>query len=118
MKKEIENLKQENLSLKMNNIDTTKYKSWSTDEVLFWILSLEKDRFKRYENILSVSLKDEEINGSNLNIVEESDIKGWGVKKIEDKKSLFKHIRSLVEQQQQNNIAPKNNEGAPTAYIG
>ena len=62
--KEMELLKEENKKLteeirelKLKNIDTSKYEEWNWQEILYWMLSLENGRFKKYENLLLPNLK-------------------------------------------------------------
>eukprot|EP01084_Bolivina_argentea_P200299 342523_1 len=74
------------------------YKLWSYEDIVLWILSLENGRFKKYEDILSETLKRECITGNLLGQVETSNIKDWGIKQFADKKCLFDHIKSLIEQ--------------------
>ena len=90
------NLEQELKEMKLKSIDINNWKNWNYQQIIIWIMSLDKGRFKKYENKLSSSLEEEEINGSHLLRVNEADVKGWGIKNFDDKKDLVKHIQDLV----------------------
>eukprot|EP01084_Bolivina_argentea_P059117 107901_1 len=114
------NLKNENKELKLKCIDETKYETWSSDEIVSWIISLENNRYSKYEQILRISIAEEELTGEHLIDVNENDIKGWGIKNFGDKKNLCRKIKELVNKNNKNlnNFQQKINEGnAPTAYI-
>ena len=110
LKSEIKRLK-----LKNSNIDTTNWRKWDHQQILCWILSLENGRYFKYENKLQIALKEESVNGNNLNQVNELDIKGWGITNFDDKKNLCFKIQQLIKKNFNNDM----NEGSnlPTAYI-
>ena len=112
LKQELSALKQQLSELKAQSIDPSKYKSWDHENILFWIMSLDDGKFKSYEQKLRQNLAEEEVEGNQLNEVNETDIKGWGITKFGDKKCLLRHIQSLVQQNQNAMI----NEGH-TAYV-
>eukprot|EP01084_Bolivina_argentea_P231453 390326_1 len=102
--------------LKKQNIDISKWKTWNTEEVLLWVLSLENDRYLKYENKLKSALIEESVTGEDLNDVDSNDIKRWGVVTFKDNKILIKKIKELINN---NNYKSNMNEGinAKTAYI-
>ena len=117
----INELKEENKKLKLNNLDVGKYEEWGVDEIIYWIISLDEKVFQQYEGTLRKFLSEEDVNGECLIDVEVSDIKRWGIKSFKHSKLLLKAIKSLVDKDKiQNNDNNMLNEGAnaPTAYIG
>ena len=117
----INELKEENKKLKLNNLDVGKYEEWGVDEIIYWIISLDEKVFQQYEGTLRKFLSEEDVNGECLIDVEVSDIKRWGIKSFKHSKLLLKAIKSLVDKGKiQNNDNNMLNEGsnAPTAYIG
>eukprot|EP01083_Nonionella_stella_P143149 444215_1 len=108
-------LRSEISKLKLNSMDTTNYVNWKHKDILMWIMSLDNNRLGQYHDHLLQSLKEEGIEGIHLNEVNETDIKGWGVKNFADKKFLLKKIKQLVNQNKNVNRNYVLNEGAPTA---
>ncbi len=78
LKFENEELKKEIKRLRMQSINVKDYKSWSNEQILMWIMSIENGRFSKYKDVLAHSLSEEDVNGGNLDKVNEIDIKGWG----------------------------------------
>ena len=120
----INDLSEENKKLKLDNLDVSKYKEWSRDELIYWIISIDKEVYGQYEQILKTSLTEEEVRGDCIDDIDVSDIKRWGIKNFKHSKNLMKQIKLLIERQQNvnQNVAKANpilNEGAnaPTAYI-
>ena len=81
---------------------------WSYEQILQWILHLDDGHFVGYKEVLEASLKEENIKGSNLYVVDKADIKGWGIKDFSDKQRLFASIQRLVHQ---------DKEAGATAYL-
>ena len=71
LKEENKKLRDENRELKLKHIDESKYKEWDYKQIIFWILSLDNGLFKQYENTLSTKLKEADLEGSDLNEVNE-----------------------------------------------
>eukprot|EP01084_Bolivina_argentea_P142621 250550_1 len=101
---------------KLQRIDETMYENWSHKEILAWIVSLDNGRFEKYEDELLRNLREEEIQGNDLNGVNEIDLKSWGVKNFKDKKLLLTKIKELTEQNNFN-VNNINEEGVATAII-
>ena len=109
-------LKNEIKELKLKNIDESKYLEWDYEEIVSWIISLDNGRYCKYEEKLKT-----ELNGTNLQRVDQNDIKSWGVKKFDDKKDLYLAIQDLVnksnKKQNVNNNNMNEGDNVPTAYI-
>eukprot|EP01084_Bolivina_argentea_P234248 394355_1 len=113
-KMKIEDLMQENKQLKIKSLDKCKYKEWNSDQILFWILSLENGKYLKYESVLSKALNEEVVTGEDLDAVDTSDIKGWGIVQFKDKKCLQQHIKTLISS---HNVGNEGGSVAPTAFI-
>ena len=101
----IHGLEEQVAALKLKAIDESKFMEWEWEEVLLWILSIEKGRYKKYESVLRQSLSEEEVKGEYLGNVDSADIKGWGIKSFLDKKDLCNHISDLVERNSNETVA-------------
>ena len=120
----VEELKEEVKALKMRCLDEDRYSEWDHDEIAEWIMGLDGGRFVKYEKVVRRTLKEEEVDGSTLGVVDGADLKRWGVTKFADFKYLQQQILKLVARNSPDHIA-KNatndsaaapSEGAPTAY--
>lgn len=101
----IQGLEEQVAALKLKAMDPSSYMEWEWEEILFWILSLENGRYKKYEAVLQQALSEEEVKGEYLGKVDASDVKGWGIKAFMDKKDLSKHIEDLVAQNKNQHVA-------------
>lgn len=106
----------ENKVLRLKALNTDNYREWKSDEIVFWIASLENGRFKKYEYKIRSVLNEENIDGSCLDELEASDIKTWGIVDFKDRKAMFRHIKSLIEKAKNIKQLHEGNN-APTAYI-
>ena len=100
---EFANLRKENTELRMRNINIQKYAQWNVKQIIFWILSLENQRFEKYTKQLRKEFISEGINGSDITEIDEFNLQKWGVQNFRDRKDLMKHIKTL------SNYAPNNN---------
>ena len=107
-KLELEELKIKYLELKKKvKLDINDFMNWSGDDVADWIISLDENRFSKYENKLREVLKEQNIDGSCLADIVKSDITEWGIKDFKDKTMIFKQISSNF---QNSNAKPNNND--------
>ena len=110
---ELEELKARYNELRKNRqLDLSAYEAWPQYDVLHWILSLEGNRFGKYEETLRQKFIEQGIDGECLKDTLKSDIAEWGIKHFKDKTSLYKHIQQLVSGHVQS-----ANEGNLTSYI-
>ena len=107
-------------------IDPSRFREWSGDEFIEWICSLDKGRFKQYENILSAAFKKQGINGQAIPHIQKNDWMSWGIQNFMDRTNIDQYVQKLIQQQNGNNNdnpfaapapAANDDEGAPTAYI-
>ena len=78
------------------------YESWTTDDIISWILSLNDGQFKKYQKILNKELSAQNVSGRHLVDVNELDIHTWGVTDFDDKKYLLKQIKLLITSHNKN----------------
>ena len=102
-------LKKQLQEMTLKVTDVNNYQSWDSQQIVFWIISLDDGRFMKYEQLLLSSLKEEEINGSQLSQVNEADVKGWGINNFADKKKLVQHVKLLVNKNNHHNMDSDNN---------
>merc|ERR1719461_1595659 len=70
------NEKYRNLLDEMNGNDHLKnsFEDWKCEDVMLWILSLEEGKYKKYENELSVAIKNENVDGECLSSLDKNDL--------------------------------------------
>ena len=90
-------LKREMKELRDKLMNERDFEQWTFIQVVEWITNLDNGRFAAYKDVLLASMEEEEIVGRNLYEVNELDIKSWGIKKFDDKKTLMKHIKALIK---------------------
>ena len=120
----VRELKEEVKRLKLQCLDEDKFTEWNHDEIAEWIMGLDGGRFVKYEQVVRRTLKEEEVDGSTLGVVDGADLKRWGVTKFADFKYLQQQIDKLVARNSPNHIAKDaikdslaaESEGVPTAY--
>ena len=103
--------KQNQYKMDESNIGILEYETWNNDQINTWIMNLENGKFKKYTDILSKSLSEEDVKGIDLKTVDISDLKGWGVVNFADRKALFMSIQDLINPND-NRISMLNKEGA------
>eukprot|EP01084_Bolivina_argentea_P266694 452441_1 len=100
-----ETLKEQNRKLRAKFIQRTIYSEWSTEDLIFWILSLENGRFLQYKDRFNNQLRNSKTEGKDLsNVVNEYTIKIWGVTDIQDQHSLLTHIQRLCQENKNVNM--------------
>ena len=105
----IRELKEQVKQLQFQRIDAIKYNNWNYQDVVQWILSLERGRFMKYEKSLNRILSEEEVCGEDLVDVKRDAIKSWGIKTFSDITALQNYIDDLVQQQQNDNEVDNGN---------
>eukprot|EP01084_Bolivina_argentea_P304488 525867_1 len=77
------------------NPDTKKYKSWKTEQICRYVLSLEKQRFAKYMDALTAALEKQQITGEDLPEIEANDLYTMGIDNFKDRKALAKYFKNL-----------------------
>eukprot|EP01084_Bolivina_argentea_P049188 90499_1 len=116
MQIKINEMENEIKELKITAMDTKKYKEWDSNQIFVWIMSLDDGtRYKRYEQVLKIQLKEQEVTGADLKSLELNYMKELGITAFKDKKYLYDQIQALTRQNKSQYV---NNEGSiPTAYV-
>ena len=124
---ELQQLRAEVKRLKLQNLDESKYAEWGPDEIAAWIVNLDVERMKKYEEAVNRNLKEDEVDGSLLSQVDGGDLRTWGIGKFADRKFVQQEIARLVANYPQkkfndqmadmNLIADEGAHAAPTAYV-
>ena len=79
-----------------NTVNVNDYKNWDHEDIYNWIMSLENAVFAKYADVLGKSLKEEKVKGTDLEVVNHSVIKRWGIKDFQPKLKLLNAIKSLA----------------------
>ena len=74
---------------------------------------------QKYENAVKSALKEDEADGSLLGEIDGGDLRGWGIKKLVDRKFVQKQIARLVTNNPKDlhSVADEGANAAPTAYM-
>ena len=76
--------------------DINKYKEWSVNEMVLWIMSLENGRFSKYCDTLKENLIRNEISGDELPQITRQDLDtSFGINKFGDRTALEKYLKQL-----------------------
>ena len=79
-----------------------RYKTWNQDKCVDWIISLNNE-YMQYQNKLRLAFKEENIIGAHLEYIEVNDLHRMGVQKFVHKKQIIQHIKSLIQNGDNNN---------------
>eukprot|EP01084_Bolivina_argentea_P250469 419648_1 len=93
VKKEVQALNKK-IDAEMNR-DMKKYKTWNADQICRYVLSLEKQRFSKYLDALTVAFQEQQIKGEDLPEIKANDLYTMGIDNFKDRKSLAKYFKNL-----------------------
>ena len=93
------------------------YLDWNHEDILEWILSLDNGIFVQYQSELTRVLKEENVSGDDLSIVDMDDLKRWGVKQFKHLKLLSKRIKELTNIQGVNKWVDANKSDGPEENV-
>ena len=102
--------------LKLKSIDERRYKEWTTEQVIIWIISLNNGKYKQYKNILTKELTKQNVTGSHLQYIEKNGLLSFGINDFMDRQILYKSIQKLIHKHNDNQ-GNNQNDYEPTAYI-
>eukprot|EP00483_Globobulimina_turgida_P002499 UN02503 len=71
------------------------YQNWTSTQVIDWIVTAENGKFKQYQSALTYSFVEEDIDGTCLDDIDQTDIKTWGIKE-QDQKGILGIIHTLI----------------------
>ena len=70
--------------------------TWNYEQIGDWILLLHNGLFRKYEAELRQSLKECNLKGRSLKLVNSDDIRDWGIKDFEHRKLLQYYLNELI----------------------
>eukprot|EP01083_Nonionella_stella_P002509 7211_1 len=71
---------------------------WNTHDLLKWMMAIDNGRYTKYKTILYPALIEEDVNGTNINHVNEQDLRHYGVIGLSDRMYLMQQIQTLFNQ--------------------
>ena len=108
----------ENRGLKLRNINTAEFRTWSAAQFAAWIVSLDPHSYAQYEEKLTATLEKEGVDGECIDEeIDKSDLNRWGISQYKHCRHVLTQIKALVAEQEQSAARAVVNEGAPTAYL-
>ena len=108
---QINQLKNElNKIKKIHRIDVKNYKSWSAQDLVDWIISLDGgQKYQQYANKLMVSFNSEGVDGQSMEDIDKNDLKSWGITGFKDRTNIYKHIQNVINGGRGNDNNNNNN---------
>ena len=70
------------------------YESWKAQDIVNWIINLDKDRYSKYYDLLN-NMNHEGIDGTRLGDLKANDLHGLSINTDKDLRILCEHIKSL-----------------------
>eukprot|EP01083_Nonionella_stella_P296524 1007340_1 len=70
---------------------------WNYKKIVNWIMRIQDGAFKEYKKELTKVLKEEGITGKDLVMVDEGNLKEWGINNFSLRKLLLQYITRLTE---------------------
>jgi len=114
----VQALMAENRALKLRDIDTTEYRTWSPTQFAAWIVSLDRHSYAQYEAKLMANLQKEGVDGSCIDAeITSTELVRWGITQCKHYRNVLKHINTLIAEPGHHSQEAAANEGAPTAYM-
>eukprot|EP01084_Bolivina_argentea_P058139 106166_1 len=77
------------------SLDLLDYTLWTWHDVLQWIVSIQNGKFEKYQEVLQVNLKLENIDGSCIKCLTVNDIHRIGIVDYKDKQVILECIANL-----------------------
>ena len=78
--------------------NVAEHKTWSLQEAMLWINSLENGKFIKYHQILSQNFKKQKVKASDLIDMDKNDLLSFGIIEFQDRVSLVKHFQTLKDE--------------------
>ena len=100
---------------RVQNLDTSKYWLWTSQELADWITSIKNNQYSKYESKLRQKIN---VTGSAMETIEEKDLENWGIESSIDRAVLFRNIQLLVNDRQSNYNTNLSTPGVLTPYYG
>ena len=121
MDKTVQKLREEVKRLRLQQLDETKFIQWGHDQILAWIINLDPNRLRKYEEVLTKGLVENEVNGAVLEEMDGADLKEWGIVDRKDRKYVRIEIEKLVAsngvKRNAENLMMEGANAASTAFV-
>ena len=75
-------------TLTVKSLDPSEYKQWTSEQIVAWIINIDKTRYDKYKDLLLYHLRKEGVIGADLNVINEVDLQRWQIINFQDKKVL------------------------------
>ena len=75
---------------------TETYKSWSSEEMANWIISIDASFESKYRDSLPFALKEYGVTGQNIDELDREDLKTYGIINLDDRKRVYAEIQKLI----------------------
>ena len=96
LKLQIEQLKAK-LADQNEESGTPGHYQWDEKKIVNWVMRIQGGMFKEYKKLLLKNLKEEGIKGKDLVMIEETNLKSWGITNFQHRKVLMHNIQQLTE---------------------
>ena len=71
--------------------------TWDSKKIVAWIMRIQDGLLNQYKKPLLKNLKTEAITGKDLCLIDENNLKSWGVTNFQHRKILMHYIQQLTE---------------------
>ena len=121
MDKTVQKLREEVKRLRLQQLDETKFIQWGSDQIVAWIINLDPNRLRKYEEVLTKGLVENEVNGAVLEEMDGADLKEWGIVDRKDRKYVRIEIEKLVAnnrvKRNPDNMMIEGANASPTSFV-
>ena len=100
----IASLKEENRVLRLSALDNAGYSTWSGQQFIEWIISIDPQVYSQYAETLTASFHEELVTGECIDEIEAADVKRWGIINFTHMSRLMREIQGLVGKQRKHEI--------------
>merc|ERR1712228_334622 len=69
---------------------------WEWHDIMEWIISLNNGKYKKYQNVLTEKLMEEEVKGQHLCYIDKNDLHRFGISSFSDKVDVYHRIQRLI----------------------
>eukprot|EP01084_Bolivina_argentea_P051050 93906_1 len=109
----------EELKKAANNCNKSR-NMWQTEDVVNWIININKGKYNKYFNDLMRNMVKENIDGDCLNDLDKTDLHRLGITDYKDKRDIYQSIQQLIKGSNIYNNFKKqvegHNDNAMTVY--
>ena len=107
---------------KLRFIDTSDYLSWSADDIVDYLCTLNNGKYEKYSAKLRIVFAEEGVDGESIKDIDKPSLRDWGVNNFKDRANIFNKLQEIIHKNENNinNDNNNNDEGTlvGTAFIG